>query len=89
MTDALIVIDMLNDFVTGKIAAERSENILSPLDRLVTAARENGVPVIYANDAHRPEDFELDVWGEHAMQGERGRGGDSRTRTRRGRRPRV
>ena len=72
MTDALIVIDMLNDFVTGKIAAERAENILSPLDRLAAAARENGVPVIYANDAHRPEDFELDVWGEHAMQGTEG-----------------
>ncbi|ODR79992.1 nicotinamidase [Haladaptatus sp. W1] len=72
MTDALIVIDMLNDFVTGKIAAERAEQIISPLDRLTAAARENGVPVIYANDAHRPEDFELDVWGEHAMQGTEG-----------------
>ncbi|MFH5801288.1 cysteine hydrolase family protein [Haladaptatus sp. CMAA 1911] len=72
MTDALLVIDMLNDFVTGKIAAKRAENVLSPLDRLVTAARENGVPVIYANDAHRPEDFELDVWGEHAMRGTEG-----------------
>ncbi len=72
MTDALLVIDMLNDFVTGKIAAERAEHIIPELDRLIAAARETGVPVIYVNDAHRPEDFELDVWGEHAMRGTEG-----------------
>ena len=72
MTDALLVIDMLNDFVTGKIAAERAEHIIPELDRLIAAARETGVPVIYVNDAHRSEDFELDVWGEHAMRGTEG-----------------
>ena len=72
MSDALIVIDMLNDFVTGKIATDRAERIVPPLDRLLTAAREYGVPVVYANDAHREADFELDVWGEHAMRGTEG-----------------
>jgi nicotinamidase-related amidase len=72
VTDALLVIDMLNDFVTGKIAAERAEAIVPTLGRLAETARENGVPVVYANDAHRPEDFELDVWGEHAMRGTAG-----------------
>jgi hypothetical protein len=28
--------------------------------------------VIYGNDAHRPGDFELAVFGEHAMAGTRG-----------------
>lgn len=73
MTDAVIVLDMLNDFVTGKIAAERAERIIPTLrDDLLPAARKSDVRVIYANDAHRPEDTELDVWGEHAMWGTEG-----------------
>lgn len=73
MTDAVIVLDMLNDFVTGKIAAERAERIIPTLrDELLPNAREHGVRVIYANDAHRPEDTELEVWGEHAMVGTEG-----------------
>ncbi|WP_142856090.1 cysteine hydrolase family protein [Salinigranum halophilum] len=70
MTDAVLVLDMLNDFVTGEIAAERAERIIPTLrDDLLPAAREHGVRVVYVNDAHRPEDFELKIWGEHAMQG--------------------
>ncbi|ADJ15395.1 cysteine hydrolase family protein [Halalkalicoccus jeotgali] len=73
MTDAVIVLDMLNDFVTGEIAAERAERIIPVLrDDLLPAARENGVRVIYANDAHRSEDTELEIWGEHAMRGTEG-----------------
>lgn len=73
MTDAIIVLDMLNDFVTGEIGTARAERIIPTLrDDLLPAARENDVRVIYANDAHRPEDFELEVWGEHAMRGTEG-----------------
>lgn len=73
MSDAVIVLDMLNDFVTGAIAAERAERIIPTLrDDLLPTARANDVRVIYANDAHRPEDFELEVWGEHAMRGTEG-----------------
>lgn len=73
MSDAVIVLDMLNDFVTGEIAAERAQNIIPTLrDDLLPAARENGVRVVYSNDAHRPEDTELEVWGEHAMRGTEG-----------------
>src|SRR6056297_2039286 len=73
MTDAAILLDMVNDLVTGEIATDRAERIIPTLrDDLLPAARENGVRVIYANDAHRPEDFELEVWGEHAMRGTEG-----------------
>ncbi|MFD1565835.1 cysteine hydrolase family protein [Haloarchaeobius amylolyticus] len=73
MSDAVILLDMLNDFVTGEIEAERAQNIIPTLrDELLPAAREHDIPVIYANDAHRPEDFELEVWGEHAMRGTAG-----------------
>jgi nicotinamidase-related amidase len=73
MTDAVIVLDMLNDFVTGEIGTDRAERIIPTLrDELLPAARAHDVRVIYSNDAHRPEDFELEVWGEHAMRGTEG-----------------
>jgi nicotinamidase-related amidase len=68
---ALVVIDMLNDFVTGKIANPRAERIIPTIGDLLERARADRGHwlVVYANDAHLPGDFELRVWGEHAMAG--------------------
>jgi nicotinamidase-related amidase len=67
---AVIVIDMLNDFVTGELRAERAGEIIQPLRRLVEAARAGGVPVVYSNDAHYPTDAEVTrKWGGHAIKG--------------------
>lgn len=67
---ALVVVDMLNDFVTGKIKNPRAEGIIPIIGRLLRHARsEPDWFVVYANDAHLPGDFELEVWGEHAMAG--------------------
>jgi len=70
--EALIVIDMLNDFVTGKLKTERAKHIIPSIRRLIQAARDANIPVIYSNDAHLPVDSELKRWGEHAMKGTRG-----------------
>ena len=70
--EALIVIDMLNDFVTGKLKTERDKHIIPNIKRLTRAARDADVPVIYSNDAHLPVDSELDKWGGHAMKGTAG-----------------
>lgn len=69
---AVVVIDMLNDFVTGKLACERAERIVPHLGRLLGAARDHGVPVVYSGDAHLPSDPEIELWGEHAMAGTEG-----------------
>ena len=71
---ALVVIDMLNDFVTGKIANPRAEGIIPHIRDLVEKARSDRDEwlIAYANDAHLPEDFELKVWGEHSMKGTKG-----------------
>jgi len=66
---ALIVIDMLEDFVRGPLANARVEPIVPPLRHLLAHARESGWLVVFANDAHEPGDAELAVWGEHAMSG--------------------
>lgn len=67
---AVIVIDMLNDFVTGPIASPRVHHIIPEIKALCDRAREAGVPVVYANDCHTPEiDKEFAVWGPHAVEG--------------------
>jgi len=70
---AIIIVDMLNDFVTGKLEVERAKHIIPSLKRLIMAARENNVPVIYSNDAHYPQDVEVTrKWGKHAIKGTKG-----------------
>lgn len=67
---AIIVVDMLNDFVYGALTCDRGKAIVPATARLLEAAREKGVPVIFSNDAHlRNIDRELAIWGEHAIAG--------------------
>ena len=69
---ALIIVDMLKDFVDGALANPRAQAIVEPLQRMLAHAREDGWVVVFSNDAHRPDDPELRVWGEHAMEGSPG-----------------
>ena len=67
---AVIVVDMLNDFVTGALGCERGRSIVPSLAELIGAARTRGIPVIYANDSHlKGIDRELELWGDHAVRG--------------------
>ena len=75
---AVLVIDMANDFVFPKgVIAEaggpeyqrRAQAIIPGLARMLVAARQAGVLVIYATDAHTPGDSELKKWPPHAMRG--------------------
>ena len=67
---AVIIIDMLNDFVTGDLKTERAARTVPTLRKLIEAARKHGVPVIYSNDAHYKHDFEVvSKWGGHAIKG--------------------
>ena len=56
---AVILIDMLNDFVTGSLKCDRAQRIIPNLKRLVEAAHRNSVIVVYSNDAHYPQDHEV------------------------------
>jgi nicotinamidase-related amidase len=67
---ALVIVDMLDDFVTGALANPDAERIVEPLARLLEHARsDDGWVVVFSNDAHDPSDPELRVWGEHALAG--------------------
>ena len=69
---ALVIIDMLDDFVGGALANQRAQAIVPPLKRLLDHARFEGWVVVFSNDAHRPDDPEMKIWGEHAMAGSPG-----------------
>lgn len=70
---AIIIIDMLKDFVTGELRAEKAGKIVYTLKTLINAARKHEIPVIYSNDAHYHEDFEvIRKWGGHAIKGTSG-----------------
>jgi len=70
---AIILIDLQNDFVSGHMKVERAKEVVGPLQRLVTTARLNNIPVVYVVDAHFPHDAEVTMkWGKHAMKGTEG-----------------
>ncbi len=75
---AVLVIDMANDFLfePGTIATaggldyqRRAQAIIPRLRRLLDGARQAGLAVIYATDAHELGDDELKKWPPHAMKG--------------------
>jgi len=73
MATALLVLDMLADFTHGKLANPAAVRITGSIAELIQSARDkDDWIVVYGNDAHRPGDFELAVFGEHAMAGSPG-----------------
>jgi nicotinamidase-related amidase len=70
---SILVIDMINDFVTGSLGSERALRVVSPLRSLLEAARRSGTPIIYVSDAHLPGlDREFEIWPSHAVEGSEG-----------------
>lgn len=70
---AVLVVDMLNDFVTGALKCDRGLAIVPKTKQLLDGCREKGVPVIFCNDAHlKGIDHELKFWGDHAIAGTKG-----------------
>lgn len=72
MTTAVLVIDMIKDFVTGEFENERAQEITPNISNLLEAARSSDEPIIYVSDSHSEEDPEFSIWGEHAVSGTEG-----------------
>lgn len=73
MKTALVIVDMLNDFVDGALANPASEPIIENIGKLADFARsQDDWVVVYANDGHESDDFEFEVFGEHAVVGSNG-----------------
>jgi len=69
MKYALIIVDMLNDFIEGVLKTDEAINAVKGTKVALEAFRASGLPVIYVNDSHYKNDFEIKIWGEHAMAG--------------------
>ena len=70
-TTAVLVIDVLvtkgDDAIYNPSPEE--ERVVNNSVRVVEAARAQGIPVIFCDDAHIPGvDAELDLWGEHGIK---------------------
>lgn len=73
---ALLVIDMLEDFVRlgAPLEVPETRNILPAVRRRIDRARKEGELVVYVCDAHREKDpeFARMGWPPHAVAGTRG-----------------
>ncbi len=66
---ALIIVDMIHEFVDGKFGSERARKAVPKIKELIDFGRKNSWPIIYAKDSHEENDPELKIWGKHAMKG--------------------
>ncbi|MGH8957247.1 MAG: cysteine hydrolase family protein [Acidimicrobiia bacterium] len=68
---AVLVIDMLNDFLEPEGAMPLLEGRLlyEPIRRLLKAARKSGAQVIWICDEHLPTDHEFEKRSVHCLQG--------------------
>ena len=69
---AILVNDMLNDFIKGALRSDRASKIISSIKDLLFIARTKDIPVFYCNDEHEEDDPELKIWGPHSMKGTEG-----------------
>ena len=69
MAEALIVVDMIIDFVYGRFGNPQARSIIPNIQQLVESARATGRHVLYVEDNHLTTDPELRVHGPHAMKG--------------------
>lgn len=70
-TTALLIVDMQNDFVDpeGRLCVPGAQNTVPAIAGLLATARAHGMPVIYTQDWHEPDDPEAALWGPHAEAG--------------------
>jgi nicotinamidase-related amidase len=71
---ALLIIDMLNDFVQkgAPLEVPKARSIVNNVRRELEKARRAGLPVVYCCDRHEPRDREFEIWPPHAIRGTKG-----------------
>lgn len=74
MPRALLVVDMLKDFVyeDGALPVPGAKKIIPCINEKIREFRERGEPIIFVCDAHEEDDREFRVWGRHAVDGTEG-----------------
>jgi len=74
--EALLIIDMLNDFVNpgAPLEVPETRRVITSIRREIDRAHTVGTPIIYLCDNHAPDDKEFRKfgWPAHAVQGTKG-----------------
>lgn len=74
--EALVILDMLNDFVLpgSPLEVPETRKVIPAIKREIQRARQKGNPVIYICDTHAPGDKEFSKfgWPAHAVKGTKG-----------------
>lgn len=72
MKKAILVIDMLVDFVTPEGAlfcGPEAQAIIPRIKEVLAQARKDGMPVVYICDRHHPDDPEFEMFPAHCVAG--------------------
>ncbi|MHA1208680.1 MAG: cysteine hydrolase family protein [Candidatus Freyarchaeota archaeon] len=74
MKPAIVVIDMLNDFILegAPLEVPKGREIIEPIKRLIEQGRKKNIPIIYVADSHDPDDREFEIWPPHAVKNTKG-----------------
>lgn len=74
MAKALLIIDMLRDFLDkdGALSIGDATDIIKNVASRVQECREEGNTIIYIMDRHLPEDAEFEMFAPHCLDGEPG-----------------
>ena len=71
--DALVIVDVQGDFVTGSLAVPGGAEVIDPLNRAAAAFAERGLPVIATRDWHPPDHVSFaeqgGPWPVHCVAG--------------------
>lgn len=72
--EAILVIDMLNDFCRAgaPLDVPATRAVISNIAREISRVRSVGGKVVYICDAHAPDDIEFRNWPAHAVAGTEG-----------------
>jgi nicotinamidase/pyrazinamidase len=67
---ALIIADMLNDFVNEGASLEvpKARTIINNIKKEIKKARKKKIPIIYCCDAHKENDPEFQLWPKHSVR---------------------
>ncbi len=68
MKKAWIIVDLVNDFISGKFGSDRAARVAEKTAELLSMLQDK-VLVVFTLDSHVPNDPEFRVWGEHCLAG--------------------
>lgn len=76
--EAVFVIDMLKDFMPksiypdAKLPIKPAAEIVDPIKKVLTHAREQEMEIFYICDSHKPNSSEFEEWPRHCIRGSEG-----------------